>query len=196
MEYAREFIAPVECPPSRRPAASACAGHLRLRDQQARPSLERVAGPPAGLSPACPKQLDPADPRPSDPFRTKVLRGVHRIGGASGRIAATHRRRPPVQAYVDRVVALARARLPALARTEEKFWLARSRSSTCPAADLGFLATGAAHGPPSGPGRHVPSAAGRPGTSHLRTDCRRQLDWSGSNQYSGRRAPGRDIMQA
>lgn len=31
--------------------------------------------------------------------------------------------RPPVQAYVDRVVALARARLPALARTEEQFWL-------------------------------------------------------------------------
>jgi uncharacterized damage-inducible protein DinB len=31
--------------------------------------------------------------------------------------------RPPVQAYVDRVVALARARLPALAREEEKFWL-------------------------------------------------------------------------
>jgi uncharacterized damage-inducible protein DinB len=32
--------------------------------------------------------------------------------------------RPPVQAYVDRVVALARARLPVLARADEKFWLA------------------------------------------------------------------------
>jgi uncharacterized damage-inducible protein DinB len=32
--------------------------------------------------------------------------------------------RPPVQAYVDRVVTLARARLPALARADEKFWLA------------------------------------------------------------------------
>jgi uncharacterized damage-inducible protein DinB len=31
--------------------------------------------------------------------------------------------RPPVQAYVDRVVALARARLPTLARADEKFWL-------------------------------------------------------------------------
>jgi len=32
--------------------------------------------------------------------------------------------RPPVQAYVDRVVALARARLPVLARTDVKYWLA------------------------------------------------------------------------
>ncbi|MFL5511632.1 MAG: DinB family protein [Gemmatimonadales bacterium] len=31
--------------------------------------------------------------------------------------------RPPVQAYVDRVVALARARLPAFARADETFWL-------------------------------------------------------------------------
>jgi len=31
--------------------------------------------------------------------------------------------RPPIQAFVDRVVALARARLPALARADEKFWL-------------------------------------------------------------------------
>jgi uncharacterized damage-inducible protein DinB len=31
--------------------------------------------------------------------------------------------RPPVQAYVDRVVALARTRLPTLARADEKFWL-------------------------------------------------------------------------
>jgi uncharacterized damage-inducible protein DinB len=30
--------------------------------------------------------------------------------------------RPPVQAYVDRAVALCRARLPALARADEKFW--------------------------------------------------------------------------
>jgi uncharacterized damage-inducible protein DinB len=32
--------------------------------------------------------------------------------------------RPPVQAYLDRAVGLARARLPALARADEKFWLA------------------------------------------------------------------------
>jgi len=31
--------------------------------------------------------------------------------------------RPPVQAYVDRVVALARPRLPSLAEADEKFWL-------------------------------------------------------------------------
>jgi uncharacterized damage-inducible protein DinB len=31
--------------------------------------------------------------------------------------------RPPLMAYVDRVLALARARLPALARADETFWL-------------------------------------------------------------------------
>src|SRR3954465_2460603 len=31
--------------------------------------------------------------------------------------------RPPAQTYVDRVVALARVRLPALARADENFWL-------------------------------------------------------------------------
>ncbi|HEV8177730.1 MAG TPA: DinB family protein [Gemmatimonadales bacterium] len=30
---------------------------------------------------------------------------------------------PPVQAYIDRVIALARARLPALAAGDERFWL-------------------------------------------------------------------------
>ena len=78
---------------------------------------------------------------------------------------------PPVQAYLDKYVGLAKRRLPQLAEASADWWLTEMPffGGLKTAADLDILAAGPAHLPPSDTGSDLAAAGGSARPCDLRT---------------------------
>jgi len=147
-------------------------------------------------SPSPTQQHDPPGPHPPDTLGTKILCRVRRPCRASRRFITSSWRCSP-----GRLLHRARGNAgkgppPPVGSGGGGLLAGRGPFFRCaPSADLGLLATGAAHGSPSSPGRHLPPAAGGPSSSHLRSHGRRDLDRGRPDHDSGRGAPGTAIME-
>ena len=197
MHYDHEFIPAADV--AARPAAAAAAPgrDLRLRDQQdgrASGASSPTASSSSGRTPGaarCARSWCTSSSRERRFF-------AEFIGLAEPPVETLlpPGEAPGVAAYVDRLVALARPRLAALADGDEAFWLAEVPFfDVRRAAHLGVLAAGAPYGPPPRAGRCRAPPAGGPRAAHLRPHGGRLLDRRRPDHDPGRGAPTGDIMQ-
>ena len=182
MHYDHEFMPAAALPRARLPLLQHLVDTYASETSKTAAVWSELTDAQLEFRPHAPQQLGAPDPGAPAPLRASLLRGVHRARRAAVETAAARRaRRPASAAYVERLVALARPRLAALADGDEAFWLAEVPFfDVRRAAHLGVLAPRAPYRPSPGPGGRLPSGC-------WRTACRptygptADVTWAGAD---------------